>query len=116
MLIEEIARVAHEVNRAYCQALGDDTQLPWEDAPDWQRESAINGVQLHLAAPNTTPEESHANWLAQKTADGWSYGPTKNPELKQHPCFVPYAELPAEQKAKDYIFRGVVHALSNAGR
>ena len=30
---------------------------------------------------------------------------------KEHPCFVPYEELPTEQKAKDFLFRGVVHAL-----
>jgi hypothetical protein len=33
MEIEEIAKVAHEVNRAYCQALGDFSQPKWEDAP-----------------------------------------------------------------------------------
>lgn len=27
------------------------------------------------------------------------------------PCFVPYEELPPEQKAKDALFIGVVHAL-----
>lgn len=28
----DIARVAHEVNRDYCQALGDDSQPAWENA------------------------------------------------------------------------------------
>jgi hypothetical protein len=32
MTLEQIARVAHEVNRAYCQALGDQSQPAWEDA------------------------------------------------------------------------------------
>jgi len=32
---EQIARVTREVNRAYCLALGDDSQLPWNDAPQW---------------------------------------------------------------------------------
>ena len=30
------AKTAHEVNRAYCQGLGDYSQLHWEEAPDWQ--------------------------------------------------------------------------------
>lgn len=30
----QIAQVCHEVNRAYCQALGDDSQPAWDDAPD----------------------------------------------------------------------------------
>lgn len=111
---EQIARVAHEVNRAYCQALGDNSQPAWEDAPDWQKDSARNGVQLHLSNPNAGPEASHESWMAQKQAEGWTYGPEKRPDLKQHHCMVPFQQLPREQQAKDYLFRGVVHALANA--
>lgn len=109
-----IARVAHEVNRAYCQALGDNSQPAWADAPEWQRSSAINGVQFHLANPDAGPDHSHNAWLAEKRATGWKWGPEKNPAEKEHPCFVPYDELPVEQKAKDYLFRGVVHAFKSA--
>ena len=48
MTNEHIARVCHEVNRAYCEALGDTSQPAWEDAPEWQRKSAMKGVELHL--------------------------------------------------------------------
>lgn len=109
--VERIARVTHEVNRAYCASLGDTSQAGWEEAPDWQRDSARNGVRMHLANPDATPADSHASWLAQKDAEGWTYGPVKDPETKRHPCFVPYGALPAEQRAKDYLFRAVVHAL-----
>lgn len=108
---ELIAQVAHEINRAYCASLGDTTQPAWDDAPDWRKASALVGVDMHLANPDATPEQSHESWLAQKTADGWKFGEVKDAEAKTHPCFKPYAELPAEQKAKDYLFRGVVHAL-----
>ena len=108
----EIARVCHEVNRAYCKALGDESQLPWEDAPDWQKDSALAGVNLHMDNPEAGPEASHESWLDQKLADGWIYGPEKDPENKLHPCMVPFAELPVEQQAKDFIFCGVVHALA----
>lgn len=113
MKTESIARIAHEVNRAYCLSLGDDSQPTWEEAPQWQRDSATAGVEMHLANPDATPEDSHASWLAQKAADGWVYGPTKDAEKKEHPCCVPYDQLPAEQKAKDYLFRGVVHAVKD---
>ena len=109
---EDIARVAHEVNRAYCQAIGDPVQEPWDEAPDWQHSSCINGVVMHLANPNATPEQSHECWLAEKISNGWVYGPVKDPDKKQHPCCVPYADLPEAQRAKDYIFRAVVHVLS----
>jgi hypothetical protein len=110
--IEQIARVAHHVNRAYCQAMGDNSQPEWEDAPDWQRESAISGVELHLQNPNMTPEMSHSAWMKVKRADGWSYGAEKDPDNKTHPCMVPYDELPVQQRAKDYLFKAVVEALA----
>lgn len=109
---EAIARAAHEINRAYCAALGDVTQPAWEDAPAWQKSSALAGVDMHLANPDATPEDSHASWLAQKLAEGWKYGPVKDVAKKEHPCCVPYAELPAEQKAKDYLFRRTVHLFA----
>lgn len=108
--LDRIARVCHEVNRAYCQALGDDSQPTWENAPQWQRESARMGVDLHLSG-DFGPEASHIGWMKQKLEDGWTYGPVKDPEAKQHPCMVPFADLPREQQAKDFIFRAVVHAL-----
>jgi hypothetical protein len=109
--IEDIARACHEVNREYCLALGDDSQNPWAEAPDWQRASAINGVEFHRDHPEAGPEYSHESWLREKAEAGWIFGEVKNPEKKEHPCFIPFNELPTEQKAKDYIFRGLVHAL-----
>ena len=106
----DIARVAHEVNRAYCADHGDMSQPPWETAPVWQ--SAESGVRAILADPTTTPEQSHEGWTAVKVADGWVYGPVKDADAKTHPCLVPYSELPPEQRAKDAIFGGVVRALS----
>ena len=109
---EQIARVAHEVNRAYCEALGDMSQLRWEAAPDWQKESSLAVVEMHLADPAAGPQASHEAWMAHKLAEGWKYGPVKDPQAKEHPCLVPFEQLPAEQKAKDYLFRGVVLALA----
>ena len=108
---EYIARVCHEVNRGYCQALGDNSQPAWESAPEWQRSSAINGALLHLHNPDAGAEASHEAWMAEKVAAGWVYGETKDPERKTHPCLLPFNQLPREQQAKDFIFRAVVHAL-----
>ena len=107
-----IAMVCHEVNKAYCEALGDYSQVSWEDAPEWQRRSAILGVLLHKHQPNAGPEASHNSWMSEKVEHGWSYGPTKDADAKTHPCLVPFNELPREQQAKDFIFRAVVHAVS----
>lgn len=118
-LEEQIAQVCHEANRAYCATLGDTAHLPWNLAPRWQKESAVNGVQLHLAALKAGrrlgPEVSHEKWLEEKRAQGWAYGPTKDPEKKLHPCFVPYRELPMTDRMKDYIFGAIVQAFFEGG-
>lgn len=111
----QVARIAHEINRAYCQSIGDDSQPSWEDAPQWQKDSAIAGVAFHLAN-DATPEQSHESWMAQKAADGWKYGEVKDADKKEHPCFRPYSELPKEQRAKDYLFKAVIHSTKGAGQ
>lgn len=109
--VEKVACIAHETNRAYCLAIGDNSQMGWNDAPPWQRNSIIAGVRFTILNPTAGPAASHASWLAEKRADGWAYGPKKDPVAKVHPCFVPYDQLPPEQRAKDYIFQAVVRTV-----
>lgn len=109
---EEIARVCHEVNRAYCEAIGDMSQPPWATAPEWQKVSAIKGVEFTCSNPAAGPADSHNSWLAEKERDGWSYGPVKDPDKKEHPCYVPYEHLPVSQRVKDHLFQAVVRALA----
>lgn len=113
MNIDQIAQVAHEVNKAYCEAIGDTSQPSWNGAPEWQKSSAVNGVKFHLDNPEASPSASHESWLKQKEEEGWSYGPIKDPEKKEHPCYIPYDQLPTEQRAKDYLFRQIIHSLKN---
>lgn len=111
-LIGAIAKVAHDANRAYCQTIGDDSQPAWEDAPQWQQDSARRGVEFCLANPDAPPSANHDSWLKVKEADGWVYGETKDPEAKTHPCMVPYERLPVNQQKKDALFKAIVAALA----
>ncbi|MBB0231795.1 hypothetical protein FOE67_20425 [Streptomyces calidiresistens] len=106
---EAVARVCHETNRAWQEVTGEAPSLPWEQAPAWQRESSLDGVRHALAGVG--PEELHEAWCRHRLADGWRWGPTKDPELKTHPCLVPYGELPAVQRVKDDLFLTVVRVL-----
>lgn len=107
--VSAIARIAHEVNRAYCISLGDWSQYPWDSAPEWQRASCEAGVRAHLQQ-DRTPAESHERWLEHKRREGWKWGPQKDEQKKEHPCFVSFAELPKEQQLKDALFSAVVSA------
>lgn len=106
------AMAAHEQNRVYCRALGDISQPLWDDAPEWQRESALKGVDGVFAGND--PRKSHESWREEKRTTGWKYGAVKDPEKKEHPCFVPYDELPPEQKQKDAVFVNTVHTMAQA--
>ena len=109
---ETIARVCHEVNRAICEAAGDGSQAPWEQAEQWQRDSAIKGVRFALENPDATPEQQHQAWCDDKLDAGWVYGLEKDAEAKTHPCLVRYGALPFDQRVKDHAFRAVVSAMA----
>ena len=111
---EDVAKICHEANKAYCVTIGDNTQPSWEDAPEWQKESAINGVRFHCLNENTTPADSHNSWLKEKTEQGWSWGEIKDAEKKEHPCFTAYENLPKAEQVKDYIFKNIVEAYKQA--
>lgn len=115
MKIVDIASVCHEANKAYCLSLGDTSQKSWEEAPEWQRRSAVKGVEFHREAlrngDTPSPSASHDSWLAEKKAAGWTYGPIKDEAKKEHPCYVPYNQLPIEQRVKDYLFGAIAHCL-----
>ena len=114
MTTTRIAECCHEANRALCKAFGDWSQPMWADASDWQKDSAIAGVAFHIDNPDAGPAASHENWMKQKLADGWHWGLYKSEGLKTHPCMVTYANLPPEQRAKDFIFCAIVKTLSRA--
>lgn len=112
--IEEIARITHQTNKAYCESIGDNSQVDWEQAPEWQRNSAIIGVKFNIENPDAPASASHDSWLKQKQEEGWKYGEVKDVDKKEHPCYVPYEQLPFEQRLKDYLFKSVVLAFVSA--
>ena len=108
--VEEIARVCHEANRSWCELNGDHSQPAWDDAPQWQKDSAMLGVRFHIDNQGAGDSASHECWMAEKIRTGWVYGPVKDTEAKTHPCMVPFEELPEAQQFKDKLFRTIVQA------
>ena len=113
MKIEDIAKICHQANKALCEIYGDKTQVSWEDAPAWQRDSSVQGVLFKIDNPHVTPAQMHEKWSENKRNEGWIYGPIKDSSFKTHPCLVAYTDLPVEQQAKDSLFMSIVEALVN---
>ena len=109
--VMQIAVVCHQANKAWCEANEDYSQKDWEQAEDWQRDSAIKGVEFAIANPDAGDSAQHDAWSAEKVADGWVFGDVKDPVKKTHPCLVPFEQLPEFQQKKDRLFRAIVNSL-----
>ena len=108
--LELISEAAHEVNRTYAAFLGDHSHASWADTPEADRAILREGV-LDVAFNEFNPVKAHEAWTARKRAEGWTYGLTKDPETKTHPCMISYDQLPFEQQYKDTLFESTVKNL-----
>ena len=54
-----------------------------------------------LLLTETLARNAHEIWAQQRLADGWTFGPTRDDKAKQHPCLIPYEELPESEKEYD---------------
>jgi ryanodine receptor 2 len=46
-------------------------------------------------------ENAHDVWALQRISEGWVLGSKRDDSKKEHPCLVPYAELPESEKVYD---------------
>jgi hypothetical protein len=46
-------------------------------------------------------KNAHDLWAQQRMANGWRLGPRRDDAKKEHPCLVPYEELPESEKQYD---------------
>lgn len=108
---EQIARICHEACRALQYVQEDPApSVPWDCESAETRAVAVEGVRA--ARQGITPRESHEDWMRAKQAQGWAYGPEKDPERRTHPNLVPYDDLPPAQRDKDQMFLAITAALT----
>ncbi len=63
-----------------------------------------SGVELSpeiLELTERLAEHAHEIWAKQRLLDGWTLGPQRDDTKKQHPCLIPYADLPDSEKQYD---------------
>lgn len=109
--VAAIAMVCHQANKAWCELNGDNSQVDFLVAENWQRESALKGVEFRLSNPDAPESAQHDAWSKDKIDAGWVHGTEKDAEKKTHPCLVPFHELPEFQQKKDKLFCAIVDAL-----
>lgn len=86
MTIVEIARVAHNVYKTYCDNLNIQGHLSWKDSSGEQRERSIFIMACLLEEPSIIKTSLYCDWLKHKAT--------------------------SEKEAKDYIFSAVANSLS----
>lgn len=144
--VELVARAIHEdyVRRkggARNGAAGDPSLAVWENLPENLRHSnraqaadiagKLRAVSCEIA-PKTdprppvrdlAPEEvemlaklEHDRWEAERRADGWVYGPTRDAASKRSPYLVPWEELSEDVRDLDRdAVRAIPRLLDDAG-
>lgn len=48
-------------------------------------------------------ENTHEVWAHQRLTDGWTYGEKRDDAKKQHPCLIPYEQLPESEREYDRL-------------
>ena len=54
-----------------------------------------------LELTDAIAENTHEVWSQNRMAEGWTYGPRRDDAKREHPCLIPYANLPEEEKEYD---------------
>jgi hypothetical protein len=46
-------------------------------------------------------KNAHEIWARERMRDGWTFGPSRNDQRKEHPCLISYEDLPDSEKVYD---------------
>ena len=65
---------------------------------------STNAVELSpeiLQLTELLAKNAHEIWAKKRKDEGWKLGPARNDAIKEHPCLVPYEDLPESEKEYD---------------
>lgn len=111
-IVDGIARVVHEANRAYNVSLGDPApDAPYDAIEDWHRRSIISRVIMMIKGYTNT--QIHQAWVDEMLERGWVLGEVKDPTATPptHPCLQDLEHCSPEQQKKEILALGIVRAL-----
>jgi len=107
-----IAKCSHEAERAFRWTFGDLSMDIWDKAEQQAIADAVRNVAAYISNPESGPELRHNIWLAEKQAEGWTYGTEIDSKAKKHPYIKPFHHLPDEKQAIDNIVHAVIRSLT----
>ena len=110
-MIEQIAKTAHSVHRAYCIANNISTQPEWDSVEQEHKEVVYNSIKSILNGEISSLEESHNKFVESKKSQGWTYGQQYDITKKTNPRLVPFENLNLSQKTKEMIFFECVNSF-----
>jgi ryanodine receptor 2 len=99
---ENSTQTTNAENRAHCAA----DSPPRKNAMYEPKPIDTTAVELPdeiLDLAEKLAENTHDLWSQMRFENGWSYGPHRDDANKKHPCLVPYADLPEEEKQYDRV-------------
>jgi|TARA_B110000093_G_scaffold42958_1_gene45980 hypothetical protein len=103
-MIEQIAKTAHAIHRAYCLEMGIPTQPKWEDVENGHKDVVYNSIRQIMQGSIKSVEESHNKFIESKYTQGWRFGEVYSIEDKLNPRMVDFIKLTAEQRVKERLF------------
>ena len=101
-------RVFYAASQVLQEALGD-PQPPWDELPAWQQNAMVDVTRRCMMG--ATPEQLHTLWVQHYSAQGWTHGPEKNWETRQHPIIIPWHGLPLRYQARFKLWQAITATL-----
>ena len=110
-MIEQIAKTAHAIHRAYCLEMEIPTQPKWEDVENGHKDVVYNSIRHIMQGGIKSVEESHNKFIESKHAQGWRFGEVYSIEDKLNPRMVDFSRLTLEQRVKEKLFFECVNSF-----
>tara|TARA_B110000967_G_C18539219_1_gene389746 strand:- start:267 stop:605 length:339 start_codon:yes stop_codon:yes gene_type:complete len=111
-MIEQIAKTAHAIHRAYCLEMGIPTQPKWEDVDSGHKDVVYTSIINITQGSIKSVEESHNKFIESKYAQGWRFGEVYSIEDKLNPRMVDFSRLTIEQRVKEKLFFECVNSFN----
>lgn len=90
------------VNPVYCSHSDEEKGIStggYQPAPLDTRDVVLDAGLRELL--ESLAKQAHEAWAQMRLAEGWRFGPRRDEQRKEHPCLVPYEDLPESEKDVD---------------